>query len=586
MLFVTCYSLVTGNPSWLSHPTNSAGEICGQGKHSGKPYLLYFDLTQCASIRANIGSCSTTQICVQECPRTYWSFAQGKCSGIKHFCENVTLNQLENTSFSQLVTEKFCPVYVLPSKPVLGRCVPAFAFGRREDNVTVDDAVTQEKLSVIKTEDGDVVNVDNILEGVEYLIDSFDNGPEKKILYDTLYFWWIILISYWLSLGLSLCWSFLIKLCIKPFIWKSLGLTFGFLLAGSIFPIFVFLQLQSDDEKIPWVLSRVSTFWYNNYTLPVCISMIAASTLSFLWVCVYFFKHIKHAIKIIQLVLVIALLQSLVQVLLIICALATASYLATSGPIVNRVVNACSTETCFNNNTGEMFAVHDRCDMGTFGDCSGCPTAQCVYHSIELSYLASFVQICILLGLFWLHVFTRTFGSMVIAGVFINRYWKPAQSSEGVWISVHEICQFYLKTEVPWMIGNSTVFVISIVFGRNFCDARRRSILLLSRNSEKERTTYKTTKVIIFSGKLFIVGCMSIISFILYLVIFSTNEFLFVNEFVPSLFCLLGYFFILFNLLNVFDVAINAMFLSNTQNHENYINMKIFEERSSFITLW
>ena len=104
---VALYALVRGNPARLVHPTNSEGEICGHGKHVGKTNLLYFDLARCAGISAAGGGCPTPQVCVEECPRTYWTSAQGKSSGLELFCVPGT-NMIN--SISQLVKEISCPV--------------------------------------------------------------------------------------------------------------------------------------------------------------------------------------------------------------------------------------------------------------------------------------------------------------------------------------------------------------------------------------------------------------------------------------------------------------------------------------------
>ena len=102
-----------------------------------------------------------------------------------------------------------------------------------------------------------------------------------------------------------------------------------------------------------------------------------------------------------------------------------------------------------------------------------------------------------------------------------------------------------------------------------------------------------TNEILIFAEKLFIVGCISVIAFIMYLVIFSTSiEIHFVNKFVPTIFIFMGSFFISSNFLNMYDVAIDTLFLWNAQNkgkdkkHEEdqhifkLIIHNVFEERS------
>ena len=77
---------------------------------------------------------------------------------------------------------------------------------------------------------------------------------------------------------------------------------------------------------------------------------------------------------------VIPILQSASKVLLIFFFVTVASFLITSGSAEFRVVDACSSETCKNVDTGDMFALNDVCDQATFAECTGCPRAQCVHH--------------------------------------------------------------------------------------------------------------------------------------------------------------------------------------------------------------
>ena len=86
---------------------------------------LFYDLTACTGLRAQ---CRTTQLCVSECPHTFWSFAQSASSDLDQFCDNVTSKQMEDKTLSltKLVMEGRCPAYLLPSKAVKGRCVFSF----------------------------------------------------------------------------------------------------------------------------------------------------------------------------------------------------------------------------------------------------------------------------------------------------------------------------------------------------------------------------------------------------------------------------------------------------------------------------
>ena len=89
LIGVSYFAFSKGSPAKILNPTNSKGEQCGQGNQTGKPNLLYFDLTQCAWLSALEGGCPTPQACVAQCPNTYWTSAQGKAAGLNQFCKNL-----------------------------------------------------------------------------------------------------------------------------------------------------------------------------------------------------------------------------------------------------------------------------------------------------------------------------------------------------------------------------------------------------------------------------------------------------------------------------------------------------------------
>ena len=89
LIGVAYYAFPKGSPEKILNPTNLKGEQCGQGNQTGKPNLLYFDLTQCAGLSALEGGCLTPQVCVAQCENTYWTSAQGKAAGLNQFCKNL-----------------------------------------------------------------------------------------------------------------------------------------------------------------------------------------------------------------------------------------------------------------------------------------------------------------------------------------------------------------------------------------------------------------------------------------------------------------------------------------------------------------
>ena len=57
------------------YPKNSYGEVCGQGRQEGKPYLVFFNIFRCVASPESsiIEGCHTPQVCVESCPNRTFS---------------------------------------------------------------------------------------------------------------------------------------------------------------------------------------------------------------------------------------------------------------------------------------------------------------------------------------------------------------------------------------------------------------------------------------------------------------------------------------------------------------------------------
>ena len=100
-----------GNPTQLLLPTDSSGNVCGDGLFADKPYLMYFDVTKCTSLDGLITSnlqCPTYQTCVETCPDSYWSYYTNALPIIAAY--DVSLTTLPNTPFSTVVCAEDNPL--------------------------------------------------------------------------------------------------------------------------------------------------------------------------------------------------------------------------------------------------------------------------------------------------------------------------------------------------------------------------------------------------------------------------------------------------------------------------------------------
>uniref|UniRef100_A0A8D1S172 Choline transporter-like protein n=1 Tax=Sus scrofa TaxID=9823 RepID=A0A8D1S172_PIG len=77
---------VYGDPQQVLYPRNSSGAYCGIGENKDKPYLLYFNIFSCIlttniiAVAQNGLDCPTPQVCVSSCPAVSWTVATNQLS--------------------------------------------------------------------------------------------------------------------------------------------------------------------------------------------------------------------------------------------------------------------------------------------------------------------------------------------------------------------------------------------------------------------------------------------------------------------------------------------------------------------------
>jgi len=388
------FSIINISPNTLTNPRNSRGEVCGAGEYQEKSYLLYLDISECENIENEV--CSTRKICIPECPKTYWTYKMGMSTGLNQFCDN--LDGKTNVSLSQLVAEKICPVYIVPSESVERVCIPKFALS--ENNMT--DITKMKKIKI--NYNGDTLDINAMTAGVYHVIARIDvHDYKKKIISFIVLYWWNIIITYLSTIVFSIIFTIIFKYYSSHIIWSALVLT-PLLLLYKI--LYIFMQINN-TIILPTIITSMNSFKINNisyYIVGIILSII------FLILCVfyiYFKKIIKNAIQIISeankniksmtSVILILLIQSICQILLIISALSISTSVVSNSKLQYKVVNSCLSETCINPLTGKMFTSQDICNVHLFADCTGCARAQCVFNQTVNDTLSSLLQCCNLL---------------------------------------------------------------------------------------------------------------------------------------------------------------------------------------------
>ena len=263
LIGIICFALYAfshGNPLRLLHPTNSQGELCGQHNQTGKPNLLYFDLTQCAGISQE-EVCHTTRVCVTECPQTYWTSDQGKALGLEKFCKNES--DLNTTTMANLVHKRLCPPYLLPTIPVLGRCVPMVGLIKREEGDK-----TELKINGLTNAEGEIIKMDSLMEGIVYVMDGIDARRHlEKTLSPILESWWIIIVNIFLAIMISLLWIFLLNIVPRIILWTNTAILIILLVAGTVF--YFMTYSNTDDIIFPNTIARLTSLKINKIGLLV-----------------------------------------------------------------------------------------------------------------------------------------------------------------------------------------------------------------------------------------------------------------------------------------------------------------------------
>ena len=383
------YSINNISPNSLTNPRNSRGQVCGVGRYRDKPFLFYLDISECAAIEN--GVCSTPKICITECPKTYWSFKMGMSTGLNQFCDS--LDDKTNISISQLVAEKICPAYIVPSESVGGVCIPKFALSEKKKRDI-------KKMKTIKKNDnGDTLDINAMTEGVYHMIISIDvYDYKKKILSFIVLYWWNIIITYLSTVVLMIIFTIIFKYFSSHIIWSILILTPILLLYGILS---IFMQMNN-TISLPTIISSMNSFKINNISCHIVGITLSIVFLALCVLLIYLTRFIKDAIQIISeanesiksfsTAILILSIQSIVQILVIIWTLSVSISVALNVKLQYKVVNSCLSETCINTLTGKMFTSEDICNVHLFADCTGCPRARCVFNQTINDTLSSVIQ--------------------------------------------------------------------------------------------------------------------------------------------------------------------------------------------------
>nr|XP_008260825.1 choline transporter-like protein 4 [Oryctolagus cuniculus]XP_051710892.1 choline transporter-like protein 4 [Oryctolagus cuniculus] len=573
LLFILGYIVVGivawvyGDPRQVLYPRNSTGAYCGIGQNKEKPYLLYFNIFNCIlgtniiTAATNGLQCPTPQVCVASCPGALWVPQESQYSQTvgevfysenRNFCRPGVPGDLP---VLQSLEQELCPRFLLPSSPALGRCFPW-------SNVT-----SPELPGISNT---------SISQGISGVLDALNaRDISVKIFEDFAQSWYWILVALGVALLLSLLFILLLRLVAGPLVLLLILGVLAVLAYGIYHCWKEYRVLRDQGASISQLGFTTNLSAYQSVQETWLAALILLAVLEGILLLMLIFLRqririaialLKEASKAVGQMLSTMFFPLLTFVLLLICIAywaMTALYLATSGQpqYVYWAPNA-SLPGC------EEVPMNASCDPMAPSRNYSCPGLMCVFQSYSSTGLVQRsifnLQIYGVLGLFWTVNWVLALGQCVLAGAFASFYWAfhkprdiptfPLASAFIRTLRYHtgslafgaliltlvqlarivleyidhklrgaqnpvarcimccfKCCLWCLEKFIKFL--NRNAYIMIAIYGKNFCVSAKNAFMLLMRNIIRVVVLDKVTDLLLFFGKLLVVGGVGVLAF-------------------------------------------------------------------------
>ncbi|XP_077616987.1 choline transporter-like protein 4 isoform X2 [Crocuta crocuta] len=585
LLFILGYIVVGivawvyGDPRQVLYPRNSTGAYCGVGANKDKPYLLYFNIFSCVL--------ATNIIMVAE-------------NGLQCPTPQPVIQSLQ---------QELCPSFLLPSTPALGRCLPL--------------------VNSTPPELPGISNNTSISQGISGLLDSLNaRDISVKIFEDFAQSWYWILVGLGVALVLSLLFILLLRLVAGPLVLVLILGVLGVLAYGIYHCWEEYRVLRDKGASIVQLGITTNLSAYRNVQETWLVALIVLAVLEGILLLMLIFLRqririaialLKEASKAVGQMMSTMFYPLVTFVLLLICIVywaMTALYLATSGQpqYVLWAPNA-SLPSC------EKVQMNTSCDPMAQPVNSSCPGLMCVFQSYSSTGLVQRslfnLQIYGVLGLFWTLNWVLALGQCVLAGAFASFYWafhKPRDIPTFPLISAFirtlryhtgslafgsliltlvqiarvvleyidnklrgaqnpvarcimccfKCCLWCLEKFIKFL--NRNAYIMIAIYGKNFCVSAKNAFMLLMRNIVRVVVLDKVTDLLLFFGKLLVVGGVGVLSFFFFtgrIQGLGTNfESPSLNYYwLPIMVSILGAYVIANGFFSVFGMCVDTLFL-------------------------
>lgn len=625
ILFIAGYMIVGilawlyGDPRQVIYPRNSTGSYCGFGPNEDKPFVLYFDILKCitgTNIMAaalNGLQCPTTQVCVSQCPTSYKEWIT--CRTASCFDQNLCVPSINltttNASVQTILQREYCPMYTIPSAPFLNRCFINL-------NITLPNNMNVAGLNntTIQTATNEILN------GLNFQ----DVGV--KIFQDFAKSWYWILIGLVIAMIVSLLFLLLLRFIAGILIWiliiGVIGVT-GYGIWHCYWEYDNYNKKGATINNIGFTTNiaaygQVKETWLAIFIILIVVEIIILLVLIFLrkriLIAIALIKEASRAIGYIM----SSLLYPLVTfVLLLVCVAywgITALYLATSGePLYTVITTNASAPNCDINTT-------EFCNPLNFNASRySCQSVKCAFYKYNNNGLYQRnifnLQLYNVIGFLWCMNFVIALGQCTLAGAFASYYWAfdkprdiPAFPVTAAFmrslryhtgslafgaliltiVQVIRIILEYLDHKLKdvqnpctkflmcclkccfWCLEkfikflNRNAYIMIAIYGKNFCVSAMNAFKLLMRNILRVVVLDKVTDLLLFFGKLLVVGGVGVLAFFFFSGRISIPDPQFQSPtlnyyWIPILTAVVGSYMISHGFFSVYNMCVDTLFL-------------------------
>ncbi|XP_067662582.1 choline transporter-like protein 2 [Haliotis asinina] len=626
LIVVAYFAYAFGNPNALLYPQNSNGETCGFGNQKGKPYLFFFDLVQCARVGPGVvvNGCPTPQVCVSKCPDTNYVFLQSAFGDKNDLICKDGIDKTKIQDINKAIIDQDCAPYYLKSRAVVLRCLPVDNLLKLGESIIKDGKGNNVTLTGM---DG-VINGTTLQKAskvFDLFLQAKQYG--EKAIADVQTTWWMILIALCLACLISLIWIVLMRWIAGVMVWVTVVAFVLLFAGGAVFGIYMYFETRGSSETFTLHIAVMELkFEKEKFYLGLGITAGIIFLIVFL-IFLFLIPRIRIAIALIEEGsravgnMIFTLLWPIVPFVLQLAVITGWATIAVFLASVGRNQSTSAINVTYPNGTINPSAAAKTNLFDLACDQEILPTTNtslgdfCTRVRYNGGDYTIYLQIYNVFMFFWMVNFVVAFGQMTLAGAFASYYWAwdkkkdiptfPLLGAVGRTLRYHlgtlafgsliiaivqmirvalEYIDHKLKgTENPvgkflikclkccfWCLEkflkllNKNAYILTAVYGKNFCSAARKAFMLILENVVRVAVVDKVTNFLLFIAKLVVVGAIGVMSFF-----FFDGRISFLKTytpdlnfyFVPIIIIILATYIVASCFFSVYEMAVDTLFM-------------------------